>query len=85
MADAGNILDGEISAADQAKCDLSIFCLDADEAEFISVGIDANAPEGMPVILWLTSASGDGVGAVRMSMERARKVAAELLALSSDA
>lgn len=75
--------DGELSATECALCDRALAGLEA-EAEYVSVGIDRNAPAGMPLLLWLTAEDGMAIGAIRMSAARARKVAADLLALATD-
>lgn len=77
--------EGKLGRKQCALCDKALMSLAEDEeAEFISVGIDRNAPPARPVMLWLTEEDGTPIGFIRMSLGLARKVAADILAVAND-
>lgn len=82
---AAELPEGELSPEQRVLCDHSLMSLtEEDEAEFISVGIDRNAPPLRPIMLWLTEEDGTPIGFIRMGLDRARKVAADILAVAND-
>lgn len=80
-----NDTDGCLSPEQRALCDKALLQLDLDaEAEFISIGIDMDSPDERSFLLWLTAEDGMAIGSIRLTTTRARKVAADILALATD-